>query len=64
MIGSLGVAIFAGWKWGAKRIVGEITSGFESFKYGNVYAFFIRFVAPAALGTLLVYLLFNPNAFA
>ena len=64
MIGSLGVAIFAGWKWGAKRIVEEITVGFESFQYGNVYGFFIKFVAPISLGILLFYLLLNPNAFA
>ena len=64
MIGSLGVALFAGWKWGSKHLVMEIMNGFDDFKFGRLYSFFIKFVAPFFLGLLLLYLIMNPNAFA
>ena len=64
MIGSLGVALFAGWKWGKSKIIKEIKTGYENFSYGTLYIFFIKFIAPFSLLFLLIYLFLNPNAFA
>jgi len=64
MIGSLGVALFAGWKWGKSKIIKEIKTGHENFSYGTLYIFFIKFIAPFSLLFLLIYLFLNPNAFA
>ncbi|MCG8604069.1 sodium-dependent transporter [bacterium] len=64
IIGSLGVAVFVGWKWGTAKANMEISAGYEAFKNGQIFAFFVRFIAPIAITGLLLYLLFNPNAFA
>ncbi|MFQ5676085.1 MAG: sodium-dependent transporter, partial [bacterium] len=64
IIGSLGVAVFVGWKWGTANANKEITEGHPGFKYGATFAFFIRFFAPIAIAGLLIYLILNPNAFA
>lgn len=64
IIGSLGVAIFVGWKWGTANASREIAEGNPGFKYQKIFAFFIRFFCPIAIAFLLIYLLFNPNEFA
>tara|TARA_B100000029_G_C17607696_1_gene968039 strand:+ start:1624 stop:3009 length:1386 start_codon:yes stop_codon:yes gene_type:complete len=64
MIGSVGVALFTGWKWGKDKIIQEITNGYENFSYGSLYNVFIKFIAPFSLLFLLIYLILNPNAFA
>lgn len=64
IIGSLGVSIFVGWKWGVAKANSEIAEGHPDFSNKMTYAFFIRFLAPIAIAGLLVYLILNPNAFA
>ncbi|MFQ5769903.1 MAG: sodium-dependent transporter [bacterium] len=64
IIGSLGVAIFVGWKWGTAHANSEIMLGHSEFKHKKTFAFFIRFFSPITIATLLLYLILNPNAFA
>jgi NSS family neurotransmitter:Na+ symporter len=64
IIGSLGVAIFVGWKWGVANANSEILTGHPGFKNKMTFAFFIRFFSPIAIASLLLYLIINPNAFA
>lgn len=64
IIGSLGVAIFVGWKWGTSNINKEITIGHPRYKYQSTFAFLIRFLSPIFIAGMLIYLILNPNAFA
>jgi NSS family neurotransmitter:Na+ symporter len=64
IIGSLGVAIFVGWKWGTSNINKEITIGHSQYKYRGTFAFLIRFLSPIFIAGILIYLILNPNAFA
>ncbi len=63
IIGSLGVAIFVGWKWGVASVNSEISEGYPGFKGQKIYGFFIRFMAPIAVAALLICLILFPDAF-
>jgi SNF family Na+-dependent transporter len=57
--GGLAITIAAGWFMTREATKGELVDGTEPgwFKYG-VWRFFIRFVAPAAVGAVIVAVLF------
>jgi len=63
IIGSLGVAVFVGWKWGVKNVVAEIREGNAAFSSAALYSFFIRFVAPVSITILLLFLILFPGLF-
>ncbi len=63
IIGSLGVAIFVGWNWGADKANAEIAEGNPKYSGQTIYAFFIRFMAPVAVAALLICLILFPDAF-
>ena len=63
IIGSLGVAIFVGWKWGIAKVNAEITEGHPDFKGQNLYGFIIRFLAPVSVAALLLFLVLFPGLF-
>lgn len=63
IIGSLGVAIFVGWKWGAAKVNAEIAKGNERYRGQAVYSFFIRFITPIAVTSLLICRILFPAAF-
>lgn len=63
IIGSLGVAVFVGWKWGTHNINKEIMEGHPRFKNKATVAFFVRFFCPVAIAGLLLSLIFLPEAF-
>ncbi len=63
IIGSLGVAVFVGWKWGVAKANAEIAEGHPKYSAQAVFAFFIRFVAPIAVAALLICLILFPDAF-
>ena len=44
------ISIFVGWKWGAKAALEEM----DNFSLGAVWSVLIRFVAPLAVGAVLV----------
>jgi NSS family neurotransmitter:Na+ symporter len=63
IIGSLGVAIFVGWKWGIAKVTAEIAEGNPGFQGQNMYGFFIRFLAPVSIAALLLFLVLFPGLF-
>ncbi len=64
IIGSLGVAIFVGWKWGLSNLFAELREGHPEFRAERLFGFFIKFFCPIIIALLLIYLIINPNAFA
>jgi neurotransmitter:Na+ symporter, NSS family len=63
-LGALLIALFVGWKWGRKALKNEISHSESGSRMGGFIAFQIRYVCPLVLIALLLYLVFNPNAFA
>lgn len=63
IIGSLGVAIFVGWKWGIHSLNAEIAAGYTDFRGREVLGFVLRFFSPIAIAALLLGLIFIPEAF-
>ncbi|NIR51162.1 sodium-dependent transporter [candidate division KSB1 bacterium] len=63
IIGSLGVALFVGWKWGTAKVEAEIRDGNPDFQNAKTYAFFIRFFAPVSILALLIFLVLFPGLF-
>jgi len=63
IIGSLGVAIFVGWQWGASKANAEIMQGNPKFSASTAYAFAIRFMAPVSITALFICLILFPDAF-
>jgi len=63
IVGSLGISVFVGWKWGAANANKEIAEGFAGYRYQKIYAFFIRFITPVAITALLICLILFPEAF-
>lgn len=59
-LGGLFICIFAGWVWGAKNVVNELTNeGSLSFKFERVYGFIIKFIAPIAIIVIFLNQLLN-----
>jgi len=64
-LGALLIALFVGWKWGTRALVAELAlKGETSRRMSGLIAFLIRYVCPLVLIALLLYLAFDPNAFA
>jgi NSS family neurotransmitter:Na+ symporter len=63
IIGSLGVSLFVGWKWGTANAAAEIREGNPHFTQERTYAFFIRFFAPLCITLLLIFLVLFPGLF-
>ncbi|RMF58525.1 MAG: hypothetical protein D6743_17590 [Calditrichaeota bacterium] len=63
IIGSLGVSVFVGWKWGVASFKHEIQLGGAEGKTAAVFAFGIRFVAPISIAALLIFLVLFPGLF-
>jgi NSS family neurotransmitter:Na+ symporter len=63
ILGSLGVAVFVGWKWGTAKANAEIVEGNPGYRRQATYAFVIRFVAPIAITGLLICRVLFPEAF-
>ena len=64
MLGAMLIALFVGWRWGTARLVEELTHGDAPGPVRRLVAFQIRWVCPLVLVGLIVYMIFNPNAFA
>ncbi|HEX9652779.1 MAG TPA: sodium-dependent transporter [bacterium] len=63
IIGSLGVSLFVGWKWGTAKVAAELRAGNPNFKSDKTYAFFIRFFAPVCITLLLIFVVAFPGLF-
>lgn len=62
-IGSLGLAIFVGYRWGVKAAAAEIESEGVTFGLKPAWSFLIRFLAPAGITGILVYIIATQNYF-
>jgi NSS family neurotransmitter:Na+ symporter len=56
VIGALLISLFAGWVWGVRAASDEVKADDGRFPLEHVWSFLIRFVCPAAIIGLLVYL--------
>lgn len=62
-LGSLLVAIFAGYKWGVKAVKREVHQFGNEFKYFWLWSFLIRFLCPIAISIILGYIIITGNYF-
>ena len=62
-VGSLGLVIFVGYKWGIKPALAEIEQEGVTFGMKNAWATIVRFVAPAGILLILGYIIATGNFF-
>lgn len=62
-IGSLGLAIFVGYRWGVKAAAAEIESEGVTFGLKHAWGFLLRFLAPVGITAILVYIIATQNYF-
>jgi NSS family neurotransmitter:Na+ symporter len=62
-IGSLGLAIFVGYRWGVRAAAAEIESEGVRFDLLRLWTFLIRFLAPVGIVAILVYIIATGNYF-
>jgi len=62
-VGSLCIAIFAGYKWGAKAVQRELEQEQNVFKLKAIWAFLIRFICPIAIVIILGYIIITQKYF-
>jgi NSS family neurotransmitter:Na+ symporter len=53
-IGAFFIAVFAGWVWGTRKAVGEITLEGNTFRLAGLWSFLIRYVAPVTIAIIFV----------
>jgi NSS family neurotransmitter:Na+ symporter len=59
VVGALFISLFAGWVWGARAAAEEVRSNDGKFSLERTWSFLIRFLCPAAIAALLVYLMWT-----
>jgi NSS family neurotransmitter:Na+ symporter len=62
-IGSMGLAIFVGYRWGVRAAAAEIESEGVRFGLMRFWTFLIRFLAPVGIAAILVYIIATRNYF-
>ena len=62
-IGSLGLAIFVGYRWGVQAAAAEIESDGVTFGLKHAWGFLLRFLAPVGITAILVYIIATQNYF-
>ncbi len=62
-VGSLAMAMFVGWRWGTRAAIAEVESEGVRFTYRAAWAFLIRFLCPAAVVGIIVYIVTTGNYF-
>ncbi len=53
-IGGMLLAIFVGWVWGTRKAVEECRKGDPTFRWGTIWSFSIRYLAPVAVGIVII----------
>jgi len=62
-IGSLGLAIFVGYRWGVQAAAAEIESEGVTFGLKHAWGFLLRFLAPVGITAILVYIIATQKYF-
>jgi len=62
-IGSLGLAIFVGYRWGMQAAAAEIESEGVTFGLKHAWGFLLRFLAPVGITAIIVYIIATQNYF-
>ena len=62
-IGSMGLAIFVGYRWGVEAAAAEFQSERVPLAFKRIWAFLIRFLAPVGIAGILVYIIATQNYF-
>ncbi len=62
-IGSIGLAIFVGYRWGVRAAADEFTSEGVRFGLLRLWTFLIRFLAPVGIAAILVDIVATRNYF-
>lgn len=62
-IGSMGLAIFVGYKWGVNRASAEIEAEGTRFAFKPMWGFLLRFLCPVAITVILIYIIATGNYF-
>jgi NSS family neurotransmitter:Na+ symporter len=53
-IGAFFIAVFAGWVWGTRKAVEEITLEGNTFRLAGLWSFLIRYVAPVTIAIIFI----------
>ncbi|MBZ0264710.1 sodium-dependent transporter [bacterium] len=53
-VGGIFIAIFAGWAWKRAAVEAELRDGNPQLKFFNIWIWFIRILAPVAVGAILI----------
>jgi NSS family neurotransmitter:Na+ symporter len=59
VIGALLISLFAGWVWGARAAAEEVRSNDGKFSLEGTWSFLIRFLCPAAIVALFLFLIWQ-----
>lgn len=62
-IGSMGLAVFVGYRWGVRAAAAEIEQEGVRFTLLKFWTFLIRFLAPVGIAAILVYIISTGNYF-
>ena len=62
-IGSMGLAIFVGYRWGVRAAGREIDAHGVRFRLLRLWTFLIRFLAPLGIAAILIYIIATQNYF-
>jgi NSS family neurotransmitter:Na+ symporter len=62
-IGSMGLAIFVGYRWGVRAAATEIEVHGVRFRLLRLWTFLIRFLAPVGIAAILIYIIATRNYF-
>lgn len=62
-IGAILLAVFVGWTWGAPKAIESLEEHGVKFKGSGLWSFLIRYVCPAAIGVVLIYIILTGQYF-
>jgi neurotransmitter:Na+ symporter, NSS family len=62
-IGAILLCVFVGWKWGLPNALDSLQASGHRLPAAPLFGFLVRYVCPAAIGTVLVYVIVTGNYF-
>lgn len=62
-IGAISLCVFVGWKWGVPNAVKSLEVSGHKMPAAPLFGFLVRYVCPAAVGAVLIYVIVTGNYF-